>query len=176
MAIFPLPKLPDLPFDTGGRAFGAVIASRGGRAHAACDLIVSPDTEVYAVASGIVHIGAYEFIPTSSHQIQAIEIWHPSLNLLIRYGEITVESGLEKGAKAVEGQVIGKVAKQSPAMLHIEMFKTNERSNLSQNPSGKYDNVKAATYNRRHDLVDPTPYLHQWKGNFKSTPAPTGPR
>lgn len=172
MAIFPLPKLPDYPFDTGGRAFGAVMASRGGRAHAACDLIIAADTEVYAVAAGTVHMAAYEFIPTSNHEIQAIEIWHPSLGLLIRYGEITVESGLHKGDEVKEGQLIGKVTKQAPSsMLHIEMYKSNQRSNLSENPAGDYDNVTKANYKRRRDLVDPTPYLHQWKGNFKSSKA-----
>ena len=125
MAKFPLPTLPKQRFDVGGVSFGAIIPSRKGRTHAACDLIVDAGTEVLAVANGFVHMAAYEFIPTSGHQIQAIEIWHPSIGLLIRYGEITVKEGL--GQEISEGQVIGTVARQGGAtMLHIEMFKTNE--------------------------------------------------
>lgn len=170
MPTFPLPKLPDLPFDTGGRKFGVVRKPDDPKqkAHAACDLLVAAGTEVYAVANGIVHMAAYEFIPTRTLNIQALEIWHTALKLLIRYGEIAVAKGLNRGVEVKEGQVIGTVAVQSPSMLHIEMFGTNERSNLSQNSKGEYDNVEKKNYSRRHDLLDPTPYLHQWKGNLKS--------
>ncbi len=51
-------------------------------------------------------------------------------------------------------------------MLHLEMFQTKERSNLSKNPKGEYLYVPKANYVRRRDLLDPTPYLNSWKGNY----------
>jgi hypothetical protein len=48
-------------------------------------------------------------------------------------------------------------------MLHLEMYKGTATGPFSQKSNdSNYDYVPAANYERRSDLLDPTPYLDEW--------------
>lgn len=145
---FPLPFRPNLSYSTGGRRFGA--PRDGGRLHAGCDLIAPEGTDIFAVGSGIVVLGPYPFYRGT----YAIEVRHS--NFIARYCEIRgTAQGVGVGSQVQEGQLIAYVGRMyQDSMLHFEMY-----SGAAQGPLTQRNNPP---YQRRDDLIDPTPHLDQW--------------
>jgi murein DD-endopeptidase MepM/ murein hydrolase activator NlpD len=145
---FPLPFVPKLSWKTGGRYFGALRSD--GRKHAACDLIAPKGTEIFAVDDGIVIRGPYPF----HHGTDAIEVQHTFF--IVRYAEILKPApGIGVGTHVTQGAVIGYVGKMyRDSMLHFEMY--------DGSGSGPLTVRSNKPYQRRSDLMDPTPYLDYW--------------
>ena len=146
---FPLPTAPTLSYRTGGRRFGAPRGSR--RRHAACDLIARDGTDVLSVDSGVLTRGPYLFY----HGVYAIEVRDP--HFIVRYCEIrrTLPSGVAVGTAVREGQAIAHVGRMHrDSMLHFEMYSGTATGSLTQR--------RNAPYQRRSDLMDPTPWLDLW--------------
>lgn len=145
---FPLRFNPSESYKTGGRKFGAKRPVMGeGVLHPACDLIAPIGTEVLAVDDGIIVRGPYKFYLGS----YAIEVQHKFF--IVRYGELKYEKLTTHIVK--RGDVIGKVGKVGKgSMLHLEMFSGRATGDLTQKPF--------LPYNRRKDLIDPTPFLDMW--------------
>ena len=150
MARFPLNFIPSESYKAGRRRFGA--PRRRGPRHGACDLATPAGTPVYALADGEVIRGPYEFY----HGAFAIEVRHPNFdrrfpNFVIRYCEVGADAA-RRGTQVREGQVICRTTQMhNEAMLHLEMFDGTEEGRLTQR--------WRQPYQRRRDLVDPTPYL-----------------
>jgi murein DD-endopeptidase MepM/ murein hydrolase activator NlpD len=157
---FPFPKLPSQSWKTGARVFGA-LRSGGKRKHAGCDLYFPAGTWIHAVADGEVIQQPYNFYAGT----QALEIRHGSI--IVRYGEIQPNSFV--GGKTVKkGQRICKVGhligiNVESDMLHIEMYAGTESGNLTAKENKPYQ--------RRKDLLDPTPFLDAWSANLPSSPS-----
>lgn len=151
---FPTVRKTTHPFTSGMRMFGA---RRGGgkRSHAAADLYRYIDEPILSVAPGTVVRDLYFFYQGT----YALEVVH-SGGFVARYGEITNKSpkGVQKGAALKMGERLGYMGVVNSGccrpMLHFELFKGSARGSLSQtNPP----------YNRRSDLMNPTPYLLKWE-------------
>lgn len=114
---FPLARVPNLSYKTGGRRYGAR-RSQGTRKHAGCDLIVPEGTKIYAVDSGEIVRGPYHFYRGT----YAIEVRHPKF--VVRYCEIkSVASGLSRNSTVPKGQLIAYVGKMYvDSMLHFKMY------------------------------------------------------
>lgn len=156
---FPFRQRPSVSYHTGARYFGAP-RSGGSRAHAACDLIFSPGTPILAVGSGTVIL-----MPTYFYEgTYELQIRHA--DFVVRYGEISsqVISGISLGATVRRGQHIANVGRlnSGSSMLHFEMYRGNATGSLTQRENRTYDNVPNRPYQRRRDLLDPTPYLDRW--------------
>ncbi len=156
MPRFPLGFIPKYGFHKGsGRRWFGAPRDSGNRLHAACDLIASRGTKVYAVAGGIpirkkgFYQGTYELL-----------VWHQPL--WVRYGEIEEElpEGVELGTPIREGQHIANVGRLG--MLHFEMYKGTATGEFTNPWNTKYDYVGGKSFKRRRDLIDPTPFLEQW--------------
>lgn len=159
MPVFPLSKVPNQGYHKTKWHRGWFGATRdSGRIHAACDLIARPGTPIYAVDVGTV-VGINKFYLGTDE----ITIRHP--NFTVRYGEIArgkIPENIFEGATVQPGQHIAWVGKLK--MLHFEMYKGTEGGYLSQTWNKKnYKFVTPANYQRRPDLLDPTPYLDEWK-------------
>lgn len=165
MAVFPLPKLPIQGYHKTKWHRGWFGATRDdGRIHAACDLVIRRGTPIYAVDHGtILHIEPF-YLGTDEIAIQ-----HP--NFTVRYGEIArgkLPPNIAPGKTVEPGQHIAWVGRLR--MLHFEMYQGNATGPLTQRwNKRKYDYVPSANYQRRADLMDPTPYLDQWKLWLKVT-------
>lgn len=160
MPIFPLPFRPNLGFNkgSGGRWFGA--SRNEGRKHAACDLIAKKGTPIFAVADGLVLDKHYFYMDT-----YALVVHHGFF--IVRYGEIDkkLAEGVQEGFPVLEGQHIANVGRLSSgsSMLHFEMYYGTEAGNYTQRSNkGNYKFVSPANFQRRADLLDPTPYLEEW--------------
>lgn len=160
MPRFPLASLPASGFNkgSGARWFGS--SRGGGRKHAACDLIAKKGTPIYAVASGLVLEKHYFY-----HDTWALVVDH--IFFTVRYGEIEkkLAEGVEVGSSVVEGQHIANVGLLSggSSMLHFEMYNGDGVGKLTQKSNhNDYYYVPSANYQRRSDLLDPTPFLEQW--------------
>jgi murein DD-endopeptidase MepM/ murein hydrolase activator NlpD len=178
MGTFPLKVLPSVPWnDVPGSRNTHFGAGRSGPypPHGACDLIAPAGTEVLAVEDGEIIRGPYWFVTykdksgcvTSTY---AIDVVHE--NFIARYCEIALQlpEGLKKGYLVDEGQVIAKIGTQcGGSMLHFEMFKNTSRQDVLTDKSHdtKYAYVPQANYERRADLIDPTPYLNTWAWDLK---------
>ena len=152
--IFPLRSRPSLSYKTGGRYFGAPRSY--GRKHAGCDLIAPPGTNVLAMADGKV-IHSYGFWEGTN----ALEIKHDN-GMIIRYCEISVVSAMTPGTRVSQGQVIAQIKRsnRNTNMLHLEIYKGTSSGQLTQKQnSSNYHYVTPRKYQRRSDLLDPTPYL-----------------
>jgi murein DD-endopeptidase MepM/ murein hydrolase activator NlpD len=144
---FPLPSIPKLDYRTGGRYFGAPRAR--GRCHAACDLIAPLGTEVYAIDAGVVELGARPFYRGTS----AMVIRHVN-GQVVRYCEILSNDTLNppQGGSVRAGQIIGHVGRMFvDSMLHFELY--------AGTVDGDLTNRANPPYQRRKDLLDPTPLL-----------------
>jgi len=146
---FPLPFVPRLSYKTHGRRFGAS-RNHGKRKHAACDLIAPLGTDIFSIDTGVVIRGPYPFYRGTF----AIEIRHPSF--LVRYCEIrNTAPGVRVGSTVQQGQVIAYVGKMyHSSMLHLEMYRGTGTGRLTVRSNSPYQ--------RRSDLIDPTPYLDYW--------------
>lgn len=152
---FPFPSLPTESWKTGARAFGSS-RSKGKRKHAGCDLYFPEGTWIYAVADGDVIQEPYAFYC----ETEALEVRHGTL--VVRYGEIKPGSFVG-GTRVTRGQRICQVGHlvgiTVPSdMLHIELY-----AGTATGPLTVRDNQP---YQRRSDLVDPTPYLDAWALNL----------
>ena len=143
---FPIPVgmlLAD--FATGGRRFGAR-RDDGKRKHAGCDLVCPEGTSVYAIDEGTVTRIAPFFRGTYS-----VEIDHGWC--LARYCEID-PTHLSVGP-IMEGAIVGITKRMlKDTMLHFELYAKGADGQLTQR--------KLPPYQRRADLVDPTPWLRSW--------------
>jgi murein DD-endopeptidase MepM/ murein hydrolase activator NlpD len=147
---FPLGFVPNYDYHTGGRRFGAS-RSGGTRKHAGCDLISPEGTKIYAVYDGTVSRGPYYFY----HGTYAVEVDHGGF--VARYSEIKgMASGLRVGSQVSAGQLLAYVGKMyTSSMLHFELYQGTASGGLTQR--------NHPPYQRRSDLLDPTPYLDMWK-------------
>lgn len=156
--LFPLPIRPTEDYKDGARKFNS---SRGSRRHAGCDLYAPVGTEIRAMADGVI-IQCYPFY----WRTDALEVDHG--DFIVRYGEIAPRGKKEQeklsGKVVKRGDVLGTVGqlyqskkvKYKDSMLHLEMY----GSNLSPLDSKhKLSNTKLKPFERRSDLVDPTPTL-----------------
>lgn len=148
--IFPLRARPTRSYQTGEPAFRAWRSS-GTRRHAGCDLYAPAGTEILAIEDGTIIQGPYYFYDGT----YALEVRHDS-GYEVRYGEIRqrVPRGITAGARVSQGQVIayiGFLVELKRSMLHFEMYEGGRTGPLTQ--SGNI-------YQRRSDLVDPTPFLN----------------
>lgn len=145
---FPLDARPPESYRDGMRRFGA--GRSGGRKHAGCDLYAPIGTPIYALEAGVVLQDLYHFYLGT----YALEIRHP--HFIARYGEITsrVPGGLRKGAEVQRGQLLGFVGRLEGldmSMLHLELYAGSASGALT---------VRGNTpFQRRSDLIDPTPVL-----------------
>jgi hypothetical protein len=124
------------------------------RVHAGCDLYAPIGTEILAVKDGIVrqeltyfYEGTYE-----------LQIDHG--DFIARYGEVQNKKapGISNGAFVKQGQVVGYVGdlqSLNMSMLHLELYAGTESGPLTV-VGNKISNIK---YERRDDLLDPTPFL-----------------
>jgi len=155
---FPFPKLPTKRWSTGQRSFG-YNRDGGKRKHAACDIYFPAGTWIHAVADGTVIQPPYNFYAGT----QALEIQHG--DFIVRYGEIKPNSfvggtTVKKGQRLCQvGHLMG-ISVESD-MLHFEMYAGTATGSLT---------VKAnKPFQRRSDLLDPTPFLDAWAANLPST-------
>jgi murein DD-endopeptidase MepM/ murein hydrolase activator NlpD len=91
--------------------------------------------------------GPYPFY----HGTYAVEIQHPPF--IARYCEISrAAPGLQLGTRVTEGQVIAYVGRlHVDSMLHFEIYSGRANGPLTQRNNPPYQ--------RRADLLDPTPFL-----------------
>lgn len=148
-AVFPLTKRPTHSYTSGKRQFNA---ERGNRKHAAADLKRPMGDDVVGVTGGKV-LRKYAF----KRGTWAIETKLDN-GLEALYGEVTKSSAkaIADGTRFEKGEKIGEVGKLG--MLHFELY------------SGDTSGVMAWSryklpYQRRSDLIDPTPYLKAWEKN-----------
>ncbi len=130
--------------------------------HAAVDLLAPAGTPVRAVDWGSV-IELYRegyYINTG-----VVGIRHPMF--VARYGEIRPARGLGIGTVVQQGQIIGEVIiannDDRTHMLHFEMFNDLE--------SGSLSDTSNKPYNRRRDVINPTPFLQSWADQLKADQA-----
>jgi murein DD-endopeptidase MepM/ murein hydrolase activator NlpD len=174
---FPLSFVPKQSYKTGGRRFGARRKSFKGkgenrkflgyRRHAGCDLIDQDGTQIYAVTDGEVINDpmAREFYRGTYSLVVRHE------NFVCRYCEIkSVEPGVKRGATVQGGKPIARMGKMfKSAMLHLEMYAGTASGPLTQRNQAPSKQFGATTpFQRRTDLIDPTPYLDKWKANLPS--------
>ena len=160
---FPFTKLPTADWTHSPRSFGA---TRGGgsRAHAGCDLYAALGTWVHAVADGEVIRGPSPFYC----ETYALEVHHG--NFIARYGEIQRSAMVKAGDRVKVGQRIAKVGhlvgiKVPSDMLHLELYKGTMSGDLTVY-SGGAKRADGVPFQRRADLLDPTPYLNRWASNL----------
>jgi murein DD-endopeptidase MepM/ murein hydrolase activator NlpD len=154
--VFPLAFVP-ASFNTGGLRFGSWRAKRT-RKHAACDLLAPEGTKIYAVADGKIT----RYIRDFHNGTGAVIVEHDDFT--VRYCEIKrLAKGLKRGSDVTCGQEIAAVGRMTHngQMLHFEMYEGTS--------SGSYTKRSNKPYQRRDDLINPTPYLDKWKTNLPST-------
>jgi murein DD-endopeptidase MepM/ murein hydrolase activator NlpD len=131
---------------SGKRYFGA--QRRGGRLHAAADLLRPSGEKVLAIDGGTI-LRKYLFYAGT----YAIEVKH-DMGYVARYGEVAKRevANSRVGERVLKGQHIGFT--DHLKMLHFEIY-----SNKAQGPLTVRDNK----YSRRSDLLDPTSLLLKWQ-------------
>lgn len=151
---FPTMKKVTHSFTSGMRRFNAG-RSKGKRLHAACDLYRYKDEPIMAVAPGTVVRDRYYFYEGT----YALEVRH-SGGFIVRYGELTGKnvSGVSKNRSVKMGDRLGYIGVVNSGccrpMLHFELYRGNRKGALT---------TKTNRYQRRSDLMDPTPYLLRWQ-------------
>lgn len=156
---FPTVEKVTHPYTSGMRMFGA---RRGGgkRSHGAADLYRFRNEPILSVAPGTVVRDVYYFYQGT----YALEVVH-SGGFVVRYGEINrqVPRDVKRGASVTMSQRLGTMGVVNSGccrpMLHFELYEGTSRGSLSQT---------RPPYNRRADLMNPTPYLLKWeRSKFK---------
>ncbi len=104
-------------------------------------------TDIHAVADGVVIQDAYGFYLGS----YALEVNHGSF--VVRYGEIAKVGHLD-GSKS--------------SMLHFEMYTGKGKGPLTVGAKDSATRKDGVSFRRRTDLVDPAPFLDEWKKNLPS--------
>jgi hypothetical protein len=158
--LFPMKKHPTHSMNEGMRRFGAG-RSKGARLHAAADLYQTQYQEVYAIAKGKVLRDRVPFYLGTN----VTEIEH-SGGFIARYGEMASENlkPLKVGDTVEAGQLIGYIKKVNSRnvknpMLHFELYTGKASGPLTVEKRGN-------KFQRRSDLINPTPYLAQWENNL----------
>jgi murein DD-endopeptidase MepM/ murein hydrolase activator NlpD len=143
---FPLKTRSPSNYKPGMRKFGC--NRSGGRKHAGCDLYAPIGTPVYAMDDG--EVGNFYAFYLGTY---ALEIKHT--DFVARYGELSkAATNVKKGATVKKGQLIGYVGELkglNMSMLHLELY--------SGKASGPLTVRGNKPYQRRADLIDPTPIL-----------------
>lgn len=158
--IFPTTKKVRASFTEGMRKFGAR-RNKGARVHAAVDLYRFLNEPLVSVAPGKVIRNLYYFYQGTF----ALEVVHTG-GFVVRYGELTskVPKGVKRNKRLAMGEQLGFMGKINSKgiepMLHFELYKGTLNGPLTQNGIGGPDNLR---YNRRNDLMNPTPYLLKWE-------------
>lgn len=160
---FPMARLPTADWTHSPRSFGSNRSS-GHRAHAGCDLYAPLGTWIHAIADGEVIRGPYLFY----NETYALEVHHGSF--VIRYGEIQRLTMVREGQRVTGGQPIAKVGhlvgiNVASDMLHLEMYRGSMTGELTQRNGGA-KRADGVPFQRRGDLMDPTPYLNRWSTNL----------
>lgn len=159
---FPLSKEPASDYTSGAKKFGAQRITRnkkgkvvGKRLHAASDLYSNRNDPILAVAYGKVARAPYYFYQGT----YAIEVTHIG-GFVVRYGEINGKQapGIHPGRYVQAGQPVGFMGKTDccTPMLHFELYSGAKKGSLSSGGN---------QYQRRGDLMDPTPHLKKWQEN-----------
>ncbi|MCK6395940.1 peptidoglycan DD-metalloendopeptidase family protein [Zoogloea sp.] len=160
-AVFPFARPAVADWTHPPRSFGSR-RSGGRRAHAGCDLYAPVGRAIHAVRDGVVIRDPYAFYA----QTDALEIDHG--DFVIRYGEIKPDCTLRKGEHVKAGQVIARVGLlvgiQVPsAMLHLEMYDGSGTGSLTVPENLSARTADGVPFLRRADLLDPTPFLNEWR-------------
>jgi murein DD-endopeptidase MepM/ murein hydrolase activator NlpD len=151
---FPTVKQATHPYTSGMRRFRA---GRGGgtRLHAAADIYRYKDEPILSIAPGQILRNKYYFYQGT----YALEVLH-SGGFIVRYGEITGmgPNEIKKDSQVKMGQRIGYMGVVNSGccrpMLHFELYDGSKRGSLSQ---------RGNSFQRRSDLINPTPYLLRWE-------------
>lgn len=169
---FPLATIPKYDYHKSkahARWFGAN-RDDGHRLHAGCDLLADEGTKIYAVDEGtVLQASAHGFYRKTDKEtgkvifdVGSIEIKHP--NFVARYCEIKgLADGVRKQERVAKGQLIAFVGKMRvSSMLHFELYEGTATGRLTDRKASgpKKD------FQRRSDLLDPTPYLDAWTLNL----------
>lgn len=145
---------------------GAFGSNRGStRAHAGADLYAPLGTWIHAIAEGKVIQGPYSFYA----QTFAIEVDHG--DFIARYGEIQSSTAVRTGDRVQAGQRIARVGHlvgiRAPSdMLHLELYRGTASGALTVRDSTSAKRHDGVSFQRRHDLMDPTALVNQWKNNL----------
>ena len=163
---FPFASVTSYNWSQSYRAF-ASNRSNGARAHAGCDLYYPTGTHIHAIKDGTVVRGPYYFYADT----YAIEINHGSF--VARYGEIEQTAQVGAGDTVTAGQHIAQVGHlvgiSVPSdMLHFEMYSGSGSGNLTDKTSASAQRADGVSFQRRSDLIDPTPHLNNWQNNLPS--------
>jgi murein DD-endopeptidase MepM/ murein hydrolase activator NlpD len=148
--LFPLKFRPQEDYKTRPRHFGC--RRPHGRKHAGCDLYAAVGSSILAVEDGIV----------KAHKEFYDSTWYLVVDhgkFVVRYGEIKkkLPPDIHVGGKVKRGQVIayvGHLKRLNMSMLHFEMYRGTRTGPLT-------DKKDKRGYQRRADLIDPTPFLDQ---------------
>lgn len=148
------------------RTPGAYGSNRGAhRAHAGADLYAPLGTWIHAVAAGTVREGPYLFYART----YALEVDHG--DFVIRYGEIQSQTPVRKGDRVQAGQRIARVGhlvgiRVPSDMLHLEMYSGEASGALTVRDETSAKRHDGVPFQRRRDLLDPTPYVNRWRNNL----------
>lgn len=159
---FPLSRIFSESWTKPPGSFGA---NRGGRAHAGADLYAPLGSWIHAIAPGEVIQGPYYFYAGT----WALEIHHGEL--VARYGEVQKDTPVRRGDKVAAGQRIARVGHLlnvgvAADMLHLELYRGTASGPLSVKGEGSAKRADGVSFQRRSDLMDPTPLLSQWRDNL----------
>lgn len=159
---FPMARIHSESWSKSPGSFGA---NRGGRAHAGCDLYAPLGTWIHAITGGEVILGPYYFYAGT----YALEVHHGEF--VARYGEIQKDTPVRKGDKVKAGQRIGRVGHLvnigvKSDMLHLELYKGTGSGGLTVKGEASAKRADGVPFQRRKDLMDPTPILSQLRKNL----------
>jgi murein DD-endopeptidase MepM/ murein hydrolase activator NlpD len=147
---FPLPFIPVQSYKSGGRRFGAD-REHGRRKHAGCDLIAPLGTPIFAVDDGVVMEAAEREFYRGTF---AVAVQHNGY--VVRYCEVKgVAQGIRRGSFVRAGTVVAFVGRMFlSSMLHFELYR-------GPNKGGRLTDRRNKPFQRRADLIDPTPFLNK---------------
>src|SRR5690606_33689138 len=103
-------------------------------------------------------------------QTDALEVDHGAF--IARYGEIQRGCHLRKGDTVKAGMPIAKVGHLvgivvPSDMLHLELYDKSGTGPLTVNDRAKSRrHTNGRPFYRRSDLMDPTPFLNEWKSRL----------
>ena len=166
--LFPFAKLPVQKWTDGPRRFEAN-RDKGRRAHAGCDLYYPANTQIFAIADGVVLRDPYHFYDV----VFALDVDHG--DFIARYGEIRTDCALRAGERVRAGDAIAKIGKMRAVptpMLHLELYDKSANGPLTEQNRARSKKRKAdgVPFFRRMDVIDPTALLHQWSAHLPPHP------
>ena len=92
-------------------------------------------------------------------------------DFIARYGEIQSDSPVRRGDRVRPGQRIARVGhlvgiRVPSDMLHLELYRGNASGPLTVRDPSAAKRRDGVSFQRRSDLMDPTPLLSQWKSSL----------